>query len=248
MRATSVVRFVAYGAVGFCVGWAVAGFLDTVFTLVLASLLPTHSPLPLVEQLPYLSWFFAGAFGGAALGLRLAIIGTRPGKLVAPLVVLVVALPFSHLLYPCSPDERAVLTQFPQYGGEEITDADEGLKRGPNPPIEWTRWAVGPHPVRGWGCGIGYYDAPGAPEERLAYYRQELEERGWEVGPGRSEQGGGGICCRSFYAYRGGYRYWVYADSIGSPGPRGHLLVEVTRVGLPRPGWLALASGLGWRR
>ena len=240
MRATSVMWFVLLGAAGFSVGWAVAGFLNTVFTAPLAPLLPPHSPLLLVERLPYLSWFFAAAFGGAVLGLWLATTSVRPGKLVVPLLILVFALGFSHLFYPCSPDERAVLTEFPQYGGKEITDADEGLNRGPNPPIEWIRWVVGPHPVRGWGCGIGYYDSPGTPEERLAYYRQELEERGWEVGPVRSERGGGGICCRSFYAYRSGYRYWVYADSFGNPEPSGHLLVEVTRIGLPRPGWLSL--------
>ena len=174
------------------------------------------------------------------MGLRLAIIGVRPSRLVAPLVILVIVLGFSHLLYPCSPDERAILTEFPQNGSKEITDADEGLHRGPNPPIEWSRWLVGPHPVRGWGCGVGYYDSTGPRQERLAYYKQRLEERGWEVGPVRSERGGGGICCQSFYAYRDGYRYWVYADSIGGRGLEGHLLVEVTRVGLPRPGWLSL--------
>ena len=237
-------RFVIYGAVGVGIAWAVTGLLNTIFTVVLASMLSPPSPLPLVEQLPYLSWFFAGAFGGAALGLRLAIVGIHLGKLVAPLVVLAALLGFSHLLYPCSPDERAVLAQFPQYAREEITDADEGLKRGPNPPIEWTRWALGPSPVRGWGCGIGYYDSPKTPEERISYYRQRLEEGSWEVGRLRSERGGGGICCKSFYAYRGGYRYWVYADSIGSPEPRGHLLVEVTRVGWPRPGWLSLIAWL----
>ncbi len=46
------------------------------------------------------------------------------------LVVLLIAMGFSHLFYPCSPDERAVLTEFPQYGGEKITDANEGLDRG----------------------------------------------------------------------------------------------------------------------
>jgi hypothetical protein len=242
MRVTSMMRFVVFGAVGFSAGWAVAGFLNTAFTVLLVPLPPTHSPLPLVERLPYPSWFFAGAFGGAALGLWLATIGVRPGKLVAPLIVLVVALGFSHLYYPCSPDEQAVLTEFPQYGGKTITDADEGVNRGPNETIEWIRWVVGPHPVRGWGCGIGYYDSPGTREKRLAYYRQQLEEHGWELGRVRSERSAWGVCCQSFYAYRSGYRYWVYADSIGSSEPRGHLLVEVTRVGLPRPGWLSLIA------
>ena len=81
---------------------------------------------------------------------------------------------------------------------------------------------------------------PRNADERIAYYGQRLKEYGWEMGPVRSERGGGGICCKSFYACRSGYRYWVYADSIGNPEPSGHLLVEVTKVGLPRPGWLSL--------
>jgi hypothetical protein len=203
-----VIRCVTFGAVGFGIGWAVAGLLNTTFTAILAPPFPPHSLLlPLVHQLPYLTWFFAGACVGAALGLRLAFIVIRPSRLVASLVVLVVVLGLLHLLYPCSPDERAILTAFPQYGSKEVAHANEGLHRGPNPPIEWIRWAVGPHPVRGWGCGIGYYDSPGTPEKRIAYYRQLLEEHGWEVEPVRSERGGGGICCRSFYAYRSGYRY-----------------------------------------
>ncbi len=173
------------------------------------------------------------------MGLRLAIVGIPPW-LVVLLVVLVIAMGFSHLYYPCSPDERAVLTEFPQYGGKEVADADEGLNSDPNPPIEWTRWLVGPHPVRGWGCSLTYYEPTGTREERLAYYKQRLEEHGWELGRMRSERSAWGVCCQSFYAYRDGYRYWVYADADprGGPKPEGHLFIEVTRIGLPRPGWL----------
>jgi hypothetical protein len=152
-------RVLILGAVGFCIGWAVTGVLSTVFTSLTARLFPPQLTLAgLAEDLPYLWWFFAGACGGAILGLGLAIKGMRLGRLVAPLIVLLVALGFSHLLFPCSPDERAVLSEFPQYGGMELTDADEGLNSDLNQPIEWIRWAVGPHPVRGWGCAIGYYD------------------------------------------------------------------------------------------
>lgn len=65
----------------------------------------------------------------------------------------------------------------------------------------------------------------------------DLTETGNSIGS-RSERGGGGGCCQEFYAYRDGYRYWVYADSIGGSRPKGHPLVEVTRVGLPKPDWL----------
>jgi|SRR5829696_3997920 len=157
-------------------------------------------------------------------------VGVRPWRLLlVVLVILVVGMGLSHLLYPCSPDERAVLTEFPQYGGKEVTD--EALHRSPNDPLIWVRWAVAPHPQEGWGCFATYRKATGTREEHLAYYRRQLEERGWEVGPVRSERGSGGNCCKEFYAYRDGYRYWVYVDSY-------YLLAEVTRVGVPRPGWL----------
>jgi hypothetical protein len=97
---------------------------------------------------------------------------------------------------------------------------------------------VAPHPQGGWGCYVAYYESAGTREERVAYYGRQLEEHGWEVGRLRSERGGGGVCCQEFYAYRDGYRYWVYADSVGGPNSKGHLLVEVTRVGLPKPDWL----------
>lgn len=55
MRATSVMRFVIFGAVGFGIGWAVAG--------IFAVIAPMWSP--------YTSYFFAGACGGASLGAAL---------------------------------------------------------------------------------------------------------------------------------------------------------------------------------
>jgi hypothetical protein len=57
MRATKVMRFVLFGAVGFGIGWAIAGFWWVEW--------------PSTERL--LAYFFAGACGGAALG---AAIGT----------------------------------------------------------------------------------------------------------------------------------------------------------------------------
>ena len=73
MRATSVMRLVLFGAVGFGIGWAVAGFFNSGFIAITA---PMFSPGPRLEPppwwislMPYLSWFFAGACGGAGLGL-----------------------------------------------------------------------------------------------------------------------------------------------------------------------------------
>jgi hypothetical protein len=66
MRATSVMRFVVFGAVGLGIGWAVAGLV--------AVIAPMWSP--------YSSYFFAGACGSAGLGLAL-----RDWKRVATLAL-----------------------------------------------------------------------------------------------------------------------------------------------------------------
>ena len=66
MRATSVMRFVLFGAPGFGIGWAVAGLF--------AVIVPMWSP--------YTSYYFAGACGGAGLGLAL-----RDWKRVAALAL-----------------------------------------------------------------------------------------------------------------------------------------------------------------
>jgi hypothetical protein len=77
MRATGVMRFVIFGAVGFGIGWAVAGFFNSGFIAITAPMFasgpgPRLEPPPWwISLMPYLSWFFAGACGGAALGLTL---------------------------------------------------------------------------------------------------------------------------------------------------------------------------------
>jgi hypothetical protein len=67
MRAMSVMRFIVFGAVGFGIGWAVGGLS--------AIIAPMWSP--------YISYSFAGACGGAALGLAL-----RDSKRVATLALI----------------------------------------------------------------------------------------------------------------------------------------------------------------
>jgi hypothetical protein len=73
VRATSVLRFVVFGAVGFGIGLAVAGFFNSVFIAITAPMFPVGrgaEPPPWWASLPpHLSWFFAGACGGAGLGL-----------------------------------------------------------------------------------------------------------------------------------------------------------------------------------
>ena len=75
VRATSVLRFVIFGAVGFGIGLAVAGFFNSVFIALTAPMFPPGRGAELppwwATWPPHLSWFFAGACGGAALGLAL---------------------------------------------------------------------------------------------------------------------------------------------------------------------------------
>ena len=86
MRTLSVMRFVIFGAVGFGIGWAVAGFFNGGFIAITAPMFPPGrgaQPPPWWATLPpHLSWFFAGACGGAALGLAL-----RSSKRVAALAL-----------------------------------------------------------------------------------------------------------------------------------------------------------------
>jgi hypothetical protein len=75
MRATSVMRFVILGAVGFGIGWAVAGFITSVSPAITDPMFPSgteaEGPPWWVWSSPFLSWFFAGACGGAGLGLAM---------------------------------------------------------------------------------------------------------------------------------------------------------------------------------
>jgi hypothetical protein len=86
MRATSVLRFVLFGAIGFGIGWAVAGFFNSGFIAITAPMFPPGRGAELppwwATWPPYLSWFFAGACGGAGLGLAL-----RSWKRVAALAL-----------------------------------------------------------------------------------------------------------------------------------------------------------------
>jgi hypothetical protein len=75
VRETSVLRFVIFGAVGFGIGLAIAGFFNSVFIAVTAPIFPVGREAELppwwASLPPHFSWFVAGACGGAALGLSL---------------------------------------------------------------------------------------------------------------------------------------------------------------------------------
>ena len=75
MRTKSMRRFVLFGAVGFGIGLAIAGFFGSVFIAITAPMFPpgrgAEPPPWWMTWPPYLSWFLAGACGGAALGLAI---------------------------------------------------------------------------------------------------------------------------------------------------------------------------------
>jgi hypothetical protein len=86
MRVMSVMRFVIFGAVGFGIGWAVAAFFNSGFIALSAPMFSpgrgAEPPPWWISLMPYLSWFIAGACGGAGLGLAL-----RSWKRVAALAL-----------------------------------------------------------------------------------------------------------------------------------------------------------------
>ncbi len=75
MRAKTTMRFILFGAVGFGIGLAIAGFFNSAFIAITAPMFPpgrgAEPPPWWISLMPYLSWFIAGACGGAGLGLAL---------------------------------------------------------------------------------------------------------------------------------------------------------------------------------
>jgi hypothetical protein len=73
MRAKNVMRFVIFGAVGFGIGWVVAGLFNIGLVAITNPLFsPGSEPPPgWVTWPPYFAHFFAGACGGAGLGLAI---------------------------------------------------------------------------------------------------------------------------------------------------------------------------------
>ena len=70
MRGKGAARFIIFGAVGFGIAWAIAGFLTSGFIAMTNPMFQTPPPW-WVEQPPNLAYFLGGALGGAALGLSL---------------------------------------------------------------------------------------------------------------------------------------------------------------------------------
>jgi len=74
MRATGVLRYIVLGAVGLGIGWAVAGLFNVMSAAITAPTLQYGSselPPRWATWLPHFTYFFAGACGGAGLGLAI---------------------------------------------------------------------------------------------------------------------------------------------------------------------------------
>src|SRR3712207_2944298 len=74
MRAMGVMRFVILGGAGFGIGWAVAGLFNVVLAAITAPMLQygsSEAPPGWATWSPYFAYFFAGACGGAGLGLAI---------------------------------------------------------------------------------------------------------------------------------------------------------------------------------
>jgi hypothetical protein len=74
MRVKSMMRFALFGAVGFGIGWALAGLFNVVLAAITAPMLQygsPESPPGWATWPPYFMYFFAGACGGAGLGLAI---------------------------------------------------------------------------------------------------------------------------------------------------------------------------------
>jgi hypothetical protein len=75
MRATSVMRYVVLGAIGFGVGWAVAGLFNTALVALTEPVSPpgrgAEPPPGWATWPPYFAYCLGGAFGGAGLGLAI---------------------------------------------------------------------------------------------------------------------------------------------------------------------------------
>jgi hypothetical protein len=164
-----------------------------------------------------------GVVGGALLGgslgyleraarmprgqrtLRLAALASVP--LLAGLFVAGFILPQKSI---CGEEERAALSDFPQYGG---------IEKEPGPGS------------MGEGCAI-FYNTSASPAEVAAYLAGQLEEHGWKVEhqlqaeDDGSDQTSGTLVT----AYRDGLRYDAFYESLefyDPPRPGTHVAVHV---------------------
>lgn len=166
----------------------------------------------------------AGVIAGASLGATLGYLEWAAHRPRGPMMLrlaslvsvpLIGGLLFVSFILPsmsiCGDEERAALSEFPQYGGIEKEPGPSSL---------------------GEGCAL-FYDTSAPPEEVAVYLADRLEEHGWKVehrlegkGDG-SEQFEGTLVT----AYRAGLRYSAVYESLefyDPPRPGTHVAVHVS--------------------
>jgi hypothetical protein len=93
-------------------------------------------------------------------------VGANFSSVFLLLMVMVLLLPACGVLdsFACTPQERAVFAEFPQYGGLHPEPTSSNI-----------------------GTCVTSYDTPAAPEQVFTYYKDQLTAHGWTVDPGLTE-------------------------------------------------------------
>ena len=164
-----------------------------------------------------------GVVGGASLGAALGYLewaAQRPQPQMLLRIAALASVPliggllFAGFVLPgrsiCGEEERAALSEFPQYGGIEKEPGPSSL---------------------GEGCAI-FYDTSAPPEEVAVYLAGRLEENGWKVEDQLEARGDGSdrFSGTLVTAYRDGLRYNAVYESLefyDPPRPGTHVAVHV---------------------
>jgi hypothetical protein len=112
-------------------------------------------------------------------------VGIRPWRLAALLVSFAIALfvvmplaRYSGILdslgFTCDAEEKAVLMEFPQYGGRVVGKHIKGPLGGEV--VNFPSLQAAPP-----GCELGFTDRQATSKQVAAYYEKQLTEHGWKV-------------------------------------------------------------------
>ena len=140
-------------------------------------------------------------------------VGIRPWRLAVVMLlgvpVVFVVLEFTRLVLPtCDAREKAVLAEFPQYGGRVAGKDLDIYGDEPNwPPLQE------PPP----GCALEFATPRASPEQVLGHYEEELSEHGWTV-ERLPVDGEGELEDPHLEGTRDGLRYEVYSFQLPGSG------------------------------
>ena len=165
-------------------------------------------------------------------------VGIRPWRLVLLLlgfaITLFVVLPLARpvLGFTCDAEEKAVLMEFPQYGGRVVGKDIEGPLGGEVlnfPPLQE------PPP----GCALELSARHASPDQVAAYYEKQLTEHGWKVerspvSPDPQSEAPGDLIYPHVEGVRGELRYEVHYWPTGLHG--GSKISDFSEEALAREG------------